>query len=611
MSAFCGIYSPLDKRRASRELPAKMLHELGHRGGGGEWQYVEEKSGFAIAANVSATSSGRRESPKWHEDSDYIAALDGHIYNWRSLIHDETPSDNPATAAIALMHDSPSDFPNALDGSFTLALWEKPSRRLWLVRDPLGRKPLYYSVLETGAILFASEPKAILEHRGCAPRLSWKALSAYITFACVPAPLTLFEGVNKLFPGEVLQVDPEGVVTKHDYWHMPPFEPYAHSLEDLAGPIREGLLKTLEKQIRNAERVGVFLSGGADSTIILGALKLLGVRERHSFTLSHSEEGLQVDNREDCDWARSVATLHGSTHHIIDVDARPTAPTRASELLRLFDDPLILENRACGADLLSGAAAKVGIDVCLSGNSQRPFGGIWEWKVLRDLLKKDSARHLTAEELVLEANFNLFSKGEQCRLLRTSEEDVTKVAASLLDRYIRAANTSDLFDVTAASSMLMRSPEQFIPFEERVAVTNGIEVCYPYFDPILMKVANAIPASLRGAEAESMSLAALCWAFRDVLPDDVADRRKVAYPRDPWTDDESPKFKEVFLSKEALGRSGVFDPSVVQGILSASEHRSNIVARRQMWTLLFFQIWFDCYLKGDGTAQLDEAFETQ
>ncbi|MGH9759202.1 MAG: hypothetical protein ACREAC_00015, partial [Blastocatellia bacterium] len=183
-----------------------MLCELGHRGSG-EWQYVEEKSGFAIAANISPAPSGRGEPPNRHQDSDYAAALDGHIYNWHSLLYHETTSDTPASAAVALMRDSPSDFPAALDGTFTLALWEKPSRNLWLVRDPLGRKPLYYSVLEPSAVLFASEPKALLEHCGRAPSLCREALSAYITFACVPAPLTLFEGVNKLFPGEILQVN--------------------------------------------------------------------------------------------------------------------------------------------------------------------------------------------------------------------------------------------------------------------------------------------------------------------------------------------------------------------------------------------------------------------
>src|SRR5438874_551746 len=104
MSAICGIYSPLETRRASHELLEKMLRKLRHRGGG-DWQYVEEKSGFAIAANFSTAASVRRELPNWYEDSEYVAALDGHIYNWRSLLNDGTSSYNPASTAVALMRD--------------------------------------------------------------------------------------------------------------------------------------------------------------------------------------------------------------------------------------------------------------------------------------------------------------------------------------------------------------------------------------------------------------------------------------------------------------------------------------------------------------------------
>ncbi|MBS1807379.1 MAG: hypothetical protein JST84_04205, partial [Acidobacteria bacterium] len=473
----------------------------------------------------------------WYEDQEYCAAFDGYIYNWPDILTTSNTvlKEADCAATITLLRNSPKAFPRALDGSFALTLWEKHNRRLWLVRDPLGRKPLYYSITETATILFASEPKALLKHCAQSPRLNQDALSAYITFGNVPAPLTLFEGINKLFPGEALQVNSEGVVTKCSYWHIPPFDSYSHSLDDLAGPIREGLLKTLEKQLRNVKRVGVFLSGGADSTILLGALKLLGIQDRHSFTLSHAN-GQQVDNRDDCDWARTVATLHGATHHVIEVDTHPTASSRVPHLLSLFDDPVILENRVAGCDLLTREAANIGVELCLSGNSQQGFGGIWEWKTLRELLAQDSTRHLTTEELVLEAHLNLFSIKEQCTLLGVDEEGVRSVAASLLNKYIQGVTASDVFDLVATASLLMRSPEQFIPFEERVAITNGIEICYPYFDPLLLNVANGIPAHFRGRSAESMCLAALRWAFRDVLPDDVANRQKVAYPRDPWTD---------------------------------------------------------------------------
>ncbi|MBS1789691.1 MAG: hypothetical protein JST85_18345 [Acidobacteria bacterium] len=586
-----------------------MLRVIQHRGGNCRRQYVDEQMGLAVAVASSTPCYENQEPSNWYEDTEYVAALDGHIYNWRDLLGDPNTlsGESEGAAAVALLRDIPSDFPEALDGSFALALWEKPSRRLWLARDALGRKPLYYSVVETGTILFASELKAIIEYRARAPRLSREALSAYITFGNVPAPLTLFEGINKLFPGQALQVNSDGAVTKCHYWHVPPFDPYAHSLDDLAGPIREDLLNTLEKQLRNAKRVGVFLSGGADSTILLGALKLLGVQDRHSFTLSHSN-GQQVDNRDDCDWARTVATLHGATHHVIEVDTHPAVSSRVPELLSLFDDPVILENRVAGCDLLTREAAKTGVELCLSGNNQQAFGGIWEWKTLRELLAQDSTRHLTTEELVLEAHLNLFSIKEQCALLGADEEEVGRVAASLLNEYIQGVPARDVFDLVATASLLMRSPEQFIPFEERISVTNGIEICYPYFDPLLLKVANGIPAHFRGRAAESMCLAALRWAFRDVLPDDVANRQKVAYPRDPWTDGKAPLIKEIFLSGESLRRSGAFNPAAVQAILSSSEDRENLPARRQFWTLLFFQVWFDCYISGDGTARLNEAY---
>jgi len=605
MTALCGIYSPLNPPYATRELLEKMLRTMQHRGSNSYRQYVDEQSGFAMAAAFPSARSASLESARWYEDFGYVATVDGHIDNWRSLCAGDTYDQSEAAAIVALARDRPTEFPKALDGSFALVLWEKLGHQLQLVRDALGRKPLYYSVVETGALLFASEPKAILAHLAGVPSLNTEALSAYIAFGCLPAPMTLFQGVNKLFPGETLQVDSSGVSTKYDYWRMPTFEPYAQSLEELAGPIRDSLLETIKKQLRKAKRVGVLLSGGADSTILLGALKLLGIKDRHTFTLSHSADGLQVDNRDDCNWARTVATLHEATHHAIDVDASPGNSARLPGLLELFDDPIILENRVAGCDLLAREAAKHGIEVCLSGNNQKAFGGIWEWKTVRKLLATDAAQDLTTSELVLEANLNLFSKREHRSLLDTINEELLSVPASVIDRYLRGIEASDIFDVVAATSMRLRSPEQFIPFEERIAVISNIEICYPYFDPLLLGVANGIPARFRGSTDESMSLAALRWAFRDVLPHDVASRPKVAYPRDPWTDGKFTRIQEIFFSSEALARSNVFEPSAVRAILLASEARNNIRARRQLWTLLFFQVWFDCYLSGNGLARLE------
>jgi asparagine synthase (glutamine-hydrolysing) len=600
MSGVCGIYSWSDPDLASATLLNRMLEALGHRGRAANSSYVDARAGIALG-HVCASGfrpPGTAPTPQLHEDGSRVATLDGAIFNAAALLAPVHPraGDGDAAAVAAHLRDRLADFPARLDGHFALAVWDKATRHLWLARDGLGGKPLYWChVADKGLVVFASEPKGVLAHPAVARRVDRAALTAYLTFGYVPAPLSLFDGIHKVFPGEVLRFDRDGRSTRRQYWQLPPFAPRAgDDVAAIAAELRVRVIGLVAKHLGGARNVGLYFSGGLESSILAGVVRMLGVPQLHTFTLGFRTAGARPTLCEDVRWAEHLAPRFGANQHSLLIGGDHDPGLLLPRILHQFDEPIVTPN-CYSKYLLAQAARAAGIDSCLSGsNAEASLERSWT-KTIR---KMNAALGAGAsdEERLLYACTRVFPLDEQAALLAEPVEHPREVAMQVVARYRQGIVADDLGDLLDGTLLRMQGAEKAIAVLDRTAVLSDLEVRHPYFDRDLVEFASTVPARLKGGEADGMRRAILRAAFADIVPPDIAARTKVGYPSYYWNHGELDQLQGRLLSQAHLARSGLLRPEAVQAVLAADRNDTAKSAGRRTWALMLLQAWFDLYV---------------
>lgn len=222
MSGICGIYSPTVALQASQEILNKMLEAIDPLSPNARRSFVDQEAGVALGRIVSPAIQRQKyeEDLNWKEDKNHVATLDGVIFNSTDFIPTRRQfarNDCAVCASLEYLRQAPLDFPDQLDGQFNLTIWGKKQKELWLVHNGMGSKPLYYAYILKAVLIFSSELKGILVHPAFKSSMNQKALSSYLTFGYVPAPLSLLEGIHKIFRDEVLRIKGDGQMTRRQF----------------------------------------------------------------------------------------------------------------------------------------------------------------------------------------------------------------------------------------------------------------------------------------------------------------------------------------------------------------------------------------------------------
>src|SRR5438034_4870470 len=333
----CGIYGMVGAG-AEAALP-RMSAALVHRGPDGDGWAMRGPGGVGCRRLAIIDVAGGAQ-PLANETGDVIAVCNGEIYNsaaLRSALQSRGHRFRTRSDAEVLPHlyeDEGLDFLHALDGMFGLALWDARHRRLVLARDRMGEKPLYHATTPAG-FLFASEPKALLASGHVGREPDWVALSAYLRTGYVPNPASAFAAIQKLPPGGRFVL--EGEAARADrYWEVAPFlaaPPLPLGLDDAATELRAHLVRAVRAALVSDVPLGVFLSGGLDSTAITAVTRSVG-GELNTFALGFERRGF--DER---DHAARAARALGTRHHTLTI-----TPSLFLEGVRdlapLIDEPL-------------------------------------------------------------------------------------------------------------------------------------------------------------------------------------------------------------------------------------------------------------------------------
>ena len=348
MCGIAGLFLPRGASAVTADLQS-MVGAMGHRGPDGTACYVSPDRRFQAAfTRLAIIDLDTGDQPIVEADDARVLLGNGEIYNYLELrAHGAARgypyrSEGDMEVVLPLSKALGDDFVHQLNGMFALALWERGAERLLLVRDRLGIKPLYWARLAGGGILFASEIKALFASGLISPAVDEDAVSAYLAHGYVPAPRTLYQGVEKLPPGHLLQVDREGRTSLRRYWRAGMTDDLPEGPEAIEERLTELLADSVRLQLRSDVPLGALLSGGIDSGLMVALAARHLDLPLNTYTVRF--EGAVVD---EAPRAALVAERYGTRHEVLDVSARSVAehlPRLAWYCDEPLNDPALLPN---------------------------------------------------------------------------------------------------------------------------------------------------------------------------------------------------------------------------------------------------------------------------
>ena len=635
----CGIYGLLSlngPRRADAALLSRMGRAILHRGPDDEGTFVDDQMLLGMRRLSIIDVSGGHQ-PLTSEDGNVVVVCNGEIYNFRELREQlqkaghrfATGSD--CEVIVHLYEERGEKFLEALDGMFGCAVWDKAKRRLIVARDPLGIKPLYYTVGD-GQIAFASEAKALLELPFVKKRLDPAALAQYFAVGYVAAPNSLFEGMKKLLPGEALTVE-GGRITSRRYWSVPPDVNTSLSESQWIEATRVELERAVKDQMVSDVPIGAFLSGGVDSSSVVALMSRHTDHPVKTYSIGfRGSSGAELYN--ELPFARQVAEQFKTDHHEIIV--QPDVAQLLPGLIWHMDEPVA--DAAFITTYLVSKFAREQVTVILSGvGGDELFGGYNRYmdehyrskyqlipKFLRRGVIDPIARRLPSDrhspllnKLRLARAFVLAdSLGFEDRYRRYMEVfDAAERAALLADRGAQfddviARGFADsrsrdslrrLMDVDLATQL----PEDLLMLTDKMSMAVSLECRVPLLDQRLVKLAAGMPAALRirGGELKYV----MKKAMQGILPDSIIHRTKRGFgaPIGAWFKQELSGFLRDILSEATLKRRGLLDPQAVARVVREHE-RQEADRTDHLLALVNLEIWCRMYLDGETPAAVTD-----
>jgi asparagine synthase (glutamine-hydrolysing) len=568
--------------------------------------------------------SGGRQ-PIFNEDRSAAIIFNGEIYNYQALAnllkgagHTFTTRSDTETILHAY-EEYGDDCVSHLRGMFGFAIWDRRKGRLLLARDRLGVKPVYY-YRNDRFLAFASEIKALLAIGSIPREVDPEAFDMYLSLRYVPGPRTMFKNIYRLQPGHIMVADDGGVrITK--YWDLDYRYPESHPAEE---QFLEGFRELLEESVRlrliSEVPLGVFLSGGLDSSTILALMsKLAGGERVKTFSVGYEATGPREESANEFDYARLATRSFASEHYEYRLDARGFAEF-VPDLVRYLDEPLA--DPSCIPLYFISKLAREHITVVLSGEGADEIlagYGIYGRMLALDRIYGRSgvlarlaswiAPHFPGEKFQhylrmsgqpLEARYQGVSRGFGSEgLLRLIGQDrVTQSELRL--RELFGGLFGMVKDATPLDQMLYVDAKVWLPDDlllkaDKMTMANGLELRVPFLDHKLAEFAATLPriAKLGGKGGKTL----LRKAMRGVLPDAIIDRPKKGFPIPiaSWLRTSLRQFtRDHLLARDSACSRFVNRAETVRLV---QEHEQGKVDRSQeIWTLLVFEFWYQHFI---------------
>jgi asparagine synthase (glutamine-hydrolysing) len=641
MCGICGVFHLDREQHVQGNALALMSASLVHRGPDDAGFFVDQNVGLATRRlSIIDVSTGHQ--PIFNEDETLAIVYNGEIYNHREMrsgLESRGHRYRSKSDTETIIHLYEEHGPNCvqhLRGMFAFAIWGRRSRALFLARDRLGIKPLYYRYYDN-TLIFASEIKAILACPGVKAEFNQSKLAEYMAFGYIAGEETMFAGIRKLLPGHTLQLNENGELRIEQYWDLSVAEdPDSHPRDYYVKMYRGLLEKSVASHLMSDVPLGVFLSGGLDSSALAALATRIQRGPVETFSVGYDEEDFS-----ELPYAREVASHLGSNHREIRLSRREFFDA-LPELTWNEDEPIAWPSSV--ALYFVANLAREHVKVVLTGEgSDETLAGYTRYAFTLKNSRMDAAYRMLVPGLVrrlvrnginasplsaslhrrLEHTFLLrdgndwssfyfdnfysaFSAAEQRELLDDKIANGSGDAYAGLMRYWQES-TGDLLHRMLRTDIKTYLVELLMK-QDQMSMAASVESRVPFLDHTLVEFTASIPGqyNIDGLGGKSI----LKSAVADLLPHSIAHRVKMGFPT-PWAywllGPQLDGLQALLLEPRTMQR-GLFKREAVQRLFT--EHRTGHRDHaNRIWRLLALETWFRVFMDGEGPVK-DQTAQT-
>jgi asparagine synthase (glutamine-hydrolysing) len=625
----CGItgFINANGEAVNTAVAEKMNAAIIHRGPDEDGFYIHENVALAMRRLAIIDLAGGQQ-PIHNPDKTAWIVFNGEIYNYRELRADlekdgaqlYTKSD---TEVVLHLYDRYGvDCLQYLRGMFALAIWDTRDDSLFIARDRVGKKPLLYSHQPNGDLIFGSEFTALLKHPAISREIDYEAIHHYLSYICVPAPLTVYKQIRKLEPGHWLRWKNGEIETKR-YW-LPDFSEKLDISEDEA---QDEVLRILRESVRlrmiSEVPLGAFLSGGVDSSAVVALMAEESSQPVKTFSIGFDEQDYS-----ELKYAKKVAEHVGAEYHefIVKPNAMEVLPT----LVEHYGEPYA-DSSAIPTYYVSKETRKH-VTVALNGDGgDESFGGYERYSAMRlaerykrypAILRKPfvefplsllptpdgrqnrlrrAKRFVEAAALPKTTRYLNWVSGTSPQLKQELYTEEFKRATAdfhtkkILDEWFDKANGIGVLDASLMTDQQTYLPNDLLVKVDIASMAVSLEARSPFLDHHLIEFAAKLPENIKVSGLDTKTLLKKITA--KLVPPEVVYRRKMGFgvPVGYWLRNEMKDFLyEILLSEKSLNR-GIFKPAAIKDLI-----QQHVSGREDhtfpVWTLLMLELWFQMFI---------------
>jgi len=635
----CGIVGMFKTQYTGidRALLEKMNSLLWHRGPDDGGIFIEGQIGLGARRLAIIDPSDSGHQPMSNEDKSIWIVFNGEFYNHREFREEleskghRYKSNSDTESIVHLYEEYGIDCLSRMNGMFAFAIWDRNRKKLFLARDRLGVKPLYYARINND-FCFGSEIKALLAHPDFKKEIDFQAMDQYFSYGAVPHPKTIYKGIFALEPGCLLEVDKLSV-KKIQYWNV--IDKLNAGKKSLNKYVREDeyleritsmLESSIKLRLMSDVPLGVFLSGGVDSSLVIALMsKVYGGRIK-TFSVGFEDGDPHLNELQ---YARIVSTKYATEHYEF---IQTSAVAKVfPEVIRYFDEPFANPTAIPMYHISRLASDKV--KVCLSGvGGDELFGGYPRYMAsqwfryhrmmpqavrqyilsfitgisksynpytILDRLQRSLLLERGSDASMYDSLRSTFKKALKCQFYTGFIKDQLKIKNDedkcFIESIFDEIQGRNLIDRALFTDLISYLPTDLLTYCDRMSMASSLELRVPFCDYKLIELMMSIPSREKIKHFQLKYL--LKKIAEKFLPKEIIHRKKQGFSVPTWQwikTDLKPLINE-FLSDSFIKRQGYFSNSLVkQMIYDFDMGKANYSS--QIWTLLAFQMWHEQYM---------------
>lgn len=632
----CGICGIIQLGPASQSeddaLISKMTATIAHRGpnDSGIWRNERVALGSRRLSVIDLSDAGHQ--PMTNEDGSVVIAYNGEVYNFKELkekfrLEERGHVFRSQTDTEVLVHlyeEIGLDMIAELNGMFGLAIWDGNKNLLHLVRDRFGIKPLFYQQDEHH-FRFGSEIKTILADDRFERKASMQALHDFLTFNYIPGAQTAFEGIRKLAPGHYMTITPDGTISQHRYWDLDFTVDKSITEKQAADRAFELMDRALQRRLIADVPIGVFLSGGLDSSTLVALMDDHVDEPVHTYSVGFEDQSFN-----ELPYARIVAKEFNTVHREVVITADmvkdllpkyltyidepygdgSAIPTYyVSELAK--DEVVVVLSGEGGDEIFAGYDTHAAFNVykwCrmipsfIRNGIITPLANLlpvsdkklsFEFKLKRFLggldLKPEHAHLWWRIVLGEDEKLNLYAKASK-------HQESLKPSVRHFEKAYERSNASDTLSKLMYIDSTVFLPDDLMIKNDRMTMAHSLEARVPFTDPELTGFMASVPPHLKMKGGKKKNIMRL--AMKDKLPESIINKKKVGLemPYSRWLKTELRELMMDYLGTDNIKKTGIFRPEPIQALID--DHIAGKSDNgRPLWGLLNYMMWHRLYIE--------------